>query len=121
LREEWAAHLAGESGRGLSVSRKTKAAVGFVIAAIRYRSQDAADLVWKPVDAVLKSRAYSNLLVITPTAAAAVIIFRRFGAYDLLHSAEDIAAIGASLSALIAAGRRYRNVKPRKPKSRQKD
>lgn len=119
LRDEWRAHLAGESGHDLVTSQKVKEARGFVLAAARCRLGDAAESAWTPVDAILRSRSLSNMLVLIPTAVAAVIIFHHDGTVGMLGSAESIAAIGGSLYALIRAGRSYRDVKPPEPKARR--
>ena len=119
LRDEWRSHLAGEADGELPAGLKLAAALGFVIAAIRYRVQDAADHMWVPVDAVLRSRKLSNLVVLIPTVTAAAILFRHYGFYELLHSVEDVFAIGTMLYGLIDVGRRYRDVKPPEPKARR--
>ena len=63
LRDEWQAHLAGESGHDPVTWPKVSQALGFVASAIRFRLADAADLAWRPADAVLGSRILSNLFV----------------------------------------------------------
>lgn len=118
IREEWRAHLSGED-RTLPASRKLSGALGFVVAALRYRLQDAADLVWILADAVLKSRPLSNLVVGMPTVTAATILFRHAGTVGVAGSAESIAAIGGSFYALIRVGRWWRGVKPPDPKARR--
>lgn len=80
LREEWNSHLSGEAGSGLERSRQVRAAAGFVRAAICFRLKDAADVAWRPVDAMLGSRKWSNLIVAAPTIAAALIFVRYGGA-----------------------------------------
>ncbi len=118
LREEWRAHLTRGENRELSPWRKVGAALGFVVAALRYRLQDAAELAWIPADAVLRSRPLSNLVVLVPTAAAAAVLLRHNGVDGLLGSAESITAIGGLLYGLIRAGRWWRGVKPQEPKAR---
>jgi hypothetical protein len=113
-RDEWREHLTG-----LPAWRKVGAALGFMVAAIRYRLQDAADLAWIPVDAVLKSRPLSNLVVGVPTVTAAVILFRHDGIDGVIASWESIAAISGSLYALIHIGRWWRDLKPPAPKVRR--
>jgi hypothetical protein len=66
LGNEWRSHLCGETGRGLARNDQIRAARGFLWAAVRYRLQDAADLAWRPADAVLRSRTLSNLTVWFP-------------------------------------------------------
>ena len=118
LRAEWRAHLVGESGHDQVTWRKVKEASGFIAAAIRCRCSDAADAAWAPADAVLKSRTLSNLFTLTPTALAALILFRHDGTVGLLGSAESVSAIYLMFYALVLAGRKYRNVKPPEPKAR---
>jgi hypothetical protein len=119
LRDEWRAHLAGESGHDPVTWQKVKEARGFVASAIRCRCSDAADAAWTPVDAVLKSRTLSNLFTLMPTTLAALILFRHGGTVRLLGSAESISAIYVTLYALVLAGRKYRDVKPPEPKARR--
>lgn len=88
-------------------------------AAIRYRLQDVADLAWIPVDAILKSRLLSNLVVLVPTAATALVLLHHDGTYGALASAESISAIGAAHYTLIRVGRWWRGIKPLEPKARR--
>ena len=112
---EWRGHLLG----GLTQRQQIRAARGFVLAAVRYRLHDAADQVWRPADAVLRSRTWSNLFVLIPTAWAAEFIYRYEGTLGVIKSAESISAIGLALFGLIHAGRRHRGVKPPKPKTKR--
>lgn len=119
LRAEWRSHLAGESGHDPVTWRKIREALGFVASAVQYRLADAADAAWTPVDAVLKSRALSNLLVSGPTATAALFILRHEGTLGVVTSAESISAIGGILYGLVRVGRWWRDVKPPEPKARR--
>lgn len=119
LRAEWQAHLAGESGHDPVTWQKAKEALGFVASALRCRYTDVADAAWTPVDAILKSRKLSNLLVFGPTASAALYILRHLGTIGVLTSAEGISAIGGGLYGLVRVGRWWRNVKPPEPKARR--
>jgi len=119
VRDEWRAHLAGESGHDPVTWRKAGEALGFVSSAIQYRLADAAEAAWAPFDAILKSRKLSNLVVFGPTAMAALVILRHEGTVGVLKSAESISAIGGLLYGLIRAGRWWRNVKPPEPKARR--
>jgi sugar phosphate isomerase/epimerase len=119
LRAEWRSHLAGESGHDPVTWRKIREALGFVASAVQYRLADAADAAWTPVDAVLKSRALSNLLVFGPTATAALFILRHEGTLGVVTSAESISAIGGVLYGLVRVGRWWRDVKPPEPKARR--
>jgi hypothetical protein len=121
LRDEWRSHLAGETGRGLPAGQKVRAALGFLVAAGRYRLQDAADIGWRVAEAVLKSRRYSNVVVFVPTGLAAIIIFLHNGVVGTLGVFGGIAAFGGSLYAMIRVGRWYRDVKPPEPKARVKE
>ncbi len=116
LQEEWRAHLTRGDGHELSPRGKVGAALGFLIAAVRYRLQDVADLGWIPADAVLRSRPLSNLVVLVPAAATASVLLRHNGVAGLLGSAESIIAIGGLLYGLIRVGRWWRGVKPPEPK-----
>ena len=119
LREEWHAHLAGESGHDPVTWQKVKEALGFVASAIRCRCSDAADAAWTPVDAVLKSRTLSNLFVLVPTWAAAYLVLRHGGTLGVVKAAEGISAIGGMLYGLVRVGRWWRNVKPQEPKAQR--
>lgn len=121
LRDEWRSHLAGETGRGLPADQRVRAALGFLVAAVRYRLQDAAGIGWKVTEVVLKSRRWSNVVVFGPTGMAAIIILRHDGAAGMLASYESIAAFGGTLYGLVCVGRWYRDVKPPEPKARVKE
>jgi hypothetical protein len=97
LRDEWRSHLAGETGE-LSGWRRARAAVGFVLAALKLRLSDAAELAWKPVDAVLRSRALSNLFAIVPTVTVALIIYLDAGTLGVL---EGMASMTGTWVALV--------------------
>jgi hypothetical protein len=119
LRDEWRAHLAGESGHDPVTPQKVKEARGFVLAAVRYRIGDAAATAWTPADAILRSWVLSNMFVLIPSSVAAVIILHHDGAVGLLVSAESIAAIGGTLYGLVRVGRWWRDVKTPEPKARR--
>ena len=68
LADEWRAHLAGDTGHDPVTCRKSREASGFVVCAVKLRLADITDAAWVPVDAVLKSRTLSNLLVLRPHA-----------------------------------------------------
>jgi hypothetical protein len=119
LRAEWRTHLAGESGHDPANWAKVKDALGFVASALHCRWTDTADVAWTPVDAILKSRKLSNLLVFVPTVAAAMYILRHLGTLGVITSAEGISAIGGGLYGLIRVGRWWRDVEPPEPKARR--
>jgi hypothetical protein len=116
--DEWRSHLSDLKGQGLASRGQTHAALGFLWAAVRYRLRDAADLAWHSVDAVLRSRTLSNLLVLIPTLMAALYILRHLGTLGVVTSAEGISAIGGGLYGLVRVGRWWRDVKPPEPKAR---
>jgi hypothetical protein len=117
--EEWRRHLLGESDHGLIQREQIRAARGFVWAAVRYRLQDAIDQAWRPVDAVLRSRTWSNLFVLIPSAMVSLFILRNEGTLGVLKSAESITAIGGIFYGLIRVGRSWRDAKPPEPKVRR--
>ena len=119
LREEWKAHLAGESGHDAAGRAKLKQAAGFVKTGAGYRCSDWADAAWRPVDAVLRSCTRSNLFVLIVTFVAAYLIFRHDGTIGVLTSFESIGMIGGLLYAVIKAGRKHRDVKPPEPRAHQ--
>jgi len=117
--DEWRGHLLGEPDRGLTQREQIRAARGFVLAAVRYRLQDAAEQAWRPVDAVLKSRGLSNLFVLIPTLMAAMFVLHDEGSLGVVTSAESIITIGGTLYGLVRVGRWYRDVKPSDPKAKR--
>jgi hypothetical protein len=119
LKAEWRSHLSGESGRGLPSRRQAREATGFVLAAVRYRLQDAADLAWRPVDTLLESRELSNLTVVLATLVIVVFFLHRGGLNDLADHLEQAAVVPTFALAMIHCGRRYRQVKPPKRKPRR--
>jgi hypothetical protein len=117
VREEWQSHLRGWSGRGLRECDQRRAARGFLLAAMRYRLEDAADQMWRPADAVLGSRALSNLFVWGPVTAMLVAIVHHDGWFGLVADDQDPVALGAFLYVVIKTGRWWRGVKPAEPKA----
>lgn len=116
---EWRAHLCGETGAGLSADRQVREAAGFVLAAICYRLQDAADLAWKPVDSVLGSRVLSNLFVLLATLSFSLWFAQKAGVYGLAASLESVLVVFGASHGLILVGRWWRGVKPPEHKPRR--
>ena len=102
-----------------SPGARTGHALGFVVSAIKFRLADAADLAWRPADAVLRSRALSNLFVGGPVIVVLVAIVHHDGRFGLVADIQDPAALGAFLYGVIRTGRWWRGVKPPEPKSRR--
>ena len=119
VRDEWRSHLHGWPGRGLSRQEQVRAARGFLWSAARFRLQDAADMGWRPIDAVLGSRTLSNLFVGGPIVAMLVAIVYHDGRFGLVADDQDPAALGAFLYFVIKTGRWWRGVKPPEPKRRR--
>jgi hypothetical protein len=117
--EEWQADLRdlpGKTGRNLAALRY---ATGLLHAALIYRLHDAAELAWRPVEAILASRKLSNIAVSAPTLAAAVALIRHSGAYALVTSAGSLIAIGGFCYGAIRLGRSWRDVTPPKHRPRR--
>ena len=119
LRAEWQAHLVGESGHDPVTWPKVRQALGFVVSGVRFRLADAADLAWRPADAVLGSRTLSNSFVWGPVVVMLVAIVRHDGRFGLVANIQDPAALGAFLYGVIRTGRWWRGVKPPEPKARR--
>jgi hypothetical protein len=118
---EWRSHLAGETGTGLPEGRQAREAAGFVVAAMRYRLDDLAGLLWRPVDAVLASRALSSLVVLLPALCVSVLFTRAGGLLGLAEHLEDVAVAWGATFGLIRAGRNWRDVKPPERRTRRKE
>jgi len=116
---EWRSHLGGETGAGLSADRQVREAAGFVLAAVHYRFQDATELAWRPVDAVLGSRAMSNCFVLLATLGFSLWFTRKVGVYGLAASLESVAVVFFASLGVIHVGRRWRDVKPPEHKPRR--
>jgi hypothetical protein len=82
----------------------------------RYRLEDAADLAWRPADAVLGSRLLSNLFVAGPVIVMLVAIVRHDGRFGLVADIQDPAALGAFLYGMIRTGRWWRESSRRSPR-----
>lgn len=116
---EWRSHLSGWTGHGLAREDQLRAAWGFLWSAVRYRLRDAADLAWRPADAVLRSRTLSNLVVGIPVLAAVIAVLRHDGQYGLITNDQNIIGLGCGIYGVIRTGRWWRRVKPPKHKPGQ--
>jgi hypothetical protein len=103
---------------GLSADRLTTEAAGFILAAIRFRLPDAANLVRWPVDAVLTSRGLSNMVVLLATLATVVIFTCQGGLYELADNWVNVSTVWVAVFGLIHYGKKWHDVKPpeRKPR-----
>lgn len=117
-REEWLAHLAGESGHDQGAWPKVMQALGFVVSAVRCRLADAAELAWRLADAVLRSRSKSNWFVCVPVMALLVAIVHRDGWFGLVVDDQEVGELVGFLYGVIRIGRWWRGVKPPEPKTR---
>jgi len=111
---EWCAHLSGETGTGLPSRRQARESAGFVLAAVRYRLQDASDLWWRLAERVLVSRSYSKMVVWLPSLIAVMMVIRRESLYGVVVHFESLASLTGALSLTIHVGRKRRGVKPPK-------
>jgi hypothetical protein len=116
---EWQAHLAGEPGLELSRRDQVRAARGFVWAAVRYRVEDAAELAWQPVDAVLRSRFLSGIFIAGPVLAVVLAILHHDGRYGLALDVQDPFCVGACTWGTILGLRKWRKVRPPERQPRQ--
>jgi hypothetical protein len=121
LREAWAADLHGDpdSGKAPAGSQQLKMAAGFIGAALRCRLDDAATLVWCPIDALVSSWHGSNLAVLLPVTIAVGLILSREGFYGLIVNADNLGVIAAAPYAAIKGLRKYRQIDT--PKRPEKD
>ena len=116
---EWRSHLSGWTGHGLAREDQLRAAWGFLWSAVRYRLRDAADLAWRPADAVLRSRTLSNLVVVIPVLVVVLAVLRHDGQYGLVTNDQNIIGLGCGIYGVIRTGRWWRRVKPPKHKPGQ--
>jgi hypothetical protein len=117
--EEWQGNIAysiTEADSSHSTRQILRYAVGLIIAAIRLRARDTANLIWRPIDFILASRKLSNLTVAVPTLAAAMVVIYYSGVDGLISDADNLVAIGGVFYGVIRGGRRWRGVKPAKHK-----
>ena len=118
LPDAWAADLHGdpESKQTILESQQLRLAAGFVVAALRCRLDDAADLTWRPVDALVSSWRGSNLAVLLPITVSVGLIVPREGFYGLIANADNLGVIAAAPYAAIKGLRRYRQIDtPKRP------
>ena len=99
--------------------RKAGIALKFVGAVILMRLQDVVDAAWVPGDAVLRSRALSNLVVWTPFVTALLAVIRHDRLYGLVANADNLIELWGGAYAVIRVGRWWRGVKPPKHKPRR--
>lgn len=119
VHDEWRSHLSGWTGRGLAREEQIRAARGFLWSAVRYRSSDAAGLVGRGFDAVLRSRSMSDLTVWVPVLLAMLAVVRHDGPYGLVTYDLNLIELGVGIYGAIRYGRRRRGVKPAKRKPGQ--
>jgi hypothetical protein len=98
LGREWPTLLTGDPGAALGSRRRAALVGGFVRAAIRLRCRDLGDSWWKHVgDPVLKSRTWSNAVILLPTAFAASLVFSREGLCGVAANYQSLAGVPATL------------------------
>jgi hypothetical protein len=117
-RDEWLAHLAGDPDYQFGRWGQLRAALGFVAAAARIRTDDATDLAMRPVDAILASRFLSGLLTWGLVGAMIAFIVQHDGRWGLVADIADPIALGGALSLLLKKARERRGIKLPKPKPR---
>ncbi|MFF0014582.1 hypothetical protein [Streptomyces sp. NPDC005374] len=111
--EPWRAHLAGDpkSGVVLTVSQQRRYALGFGMAAIRYRLRDTARPVWRPVDWLLSMDSRVNGLIATVVGAQAIYIVDDGGIPALVTEIwEPCGILGTGLYVLTRWLRRLRGI-----------
>jgi len=124
LRGAWGADLYGDPEQKERPPgwHRFQLAMGFVVAAIRCRFDDAAQIAWRPVDRLLASWAASTLAMLMPLAAATVVVLTHGGIYGIVSNAENLSVTGALPYLAIKALRRYRQIRaPRRPRKDQRN
>ena len=118
LQDAWAADLHGDPDRGKpSSGRRLRLATGFVVAAIRVRLKDLAELAWQPVDALLASWRGSQIVILVPVVTtAAVAVVCSSGLYGVVVNADNLTCIATASYLAIKGLRRYPNISsPKRP------
>lgn len=113
LREEWAAILAGDPDQGVVLSRKrrTRYAVGFLLAAVRLRIHDLTGPLWLPVDWILTTESRTNSCIAAVIGAQAVFIVGTGGIPALITEVwEPCGILGGCLYVLARWLRRRRGI-----------
>ncbi|MFJ2966249.1 hypothetical protein ACIPIC_28575 [Streptomyces collinus] len=113
LRGEWTALLAGAPEEGLTFSsgRQLLLAAGFLLAALRMRSQDLARPMWRPIDWILRTESRTNGFITTVVGAQAIYIVDGDGLSALFTEVwEPCGAAGAALYVLTRWLRRVRGI-----------
>jgi hypothetical protein len=124
LPQAWAADLCGnpEAGELPPLGQRLRLSAGFAAAALRCRLDDAADLAWKPVDALVSSWNGSNLAVLMPVTIAVGLILPREGFYGLIANAENLGVIAVAPYGAIKGIRKYRQIDtPKRPEKKRAD
>lgn len=119
LSEEWRSHLLNDMSNDLSSLRKAQGALGFLLAAVRFRIGDVCDLFWWLADMILASRELSGLAVATPLVAAALLMIHYAGVNGLASNADNLVPLGSALYAALLIGRWRRGEKPPRSKPRR--
>jgi hypothetical protein len=102
-----------------ATARRLRLAAGFVVAALRCRLDDAADLAWRPVDALLSSWHGSNLATFVPVTVAVGLVLTRDGLYGLITDADNLGVIAGAPWAAIKGLRKYRQIStPKRPEKK---
>lgn len=114
LHPEWDGHLSALPGWAA-----LRTALGFVVAAICLRLQDATVLAWRPVDYILGSDVLSAVVVLLSSLGCMARFFHHGGVCAVVLNALQTVGSWIAAVALIVAGRRYRGVEPLRRESRR--
>ncbi|MEE1834924.1 hypothetical protein [Streptomyces sp. SP17KL33] len=113
LRDEWAAILAGEPERGVTLSswRQFCFALEFLVASMRMRLYDLAAPMWHPIDWLLSKDSRTNGCIATVVGAQAIYIVDDGGIPALMTEIwEPCGIFGAGLYVLARWLRRVRGI-----------
>ncbi|MGI5353023.1 hypothetical protein ACQEU8_33315 [Streptomyces sp. CA-250714] len=111
LRNEWAALLAGEDGRGLPRGRRIRLVSGFLLAALRMRTHDLLGFAWRPVDWLLSTESRTNALITGSVGSLVIYIQATDGFHVLVTDGwEPCALLGGGLFVLARWLRRMRGI-----------
>uniref|UniRef100_A0AAU2A516 Uncharacterized protein n=1 Tax=Streptomyces sp. NBC_00093 TaxID=2975649 RepID=A0AAU2A516_9ACTN len=122
--EPWRAHLVGDPENGVALTPRQQQwlALGFAVAAIRYRLHDALQPLWRPVDWFLSSDSRTNSFVSALVGGQAIYIVDDGGIPALVTEVwEPCGILGGALYVLTRWLRKVRCIELAKTRKASKE